>query len=140
MTGFTHRFMTGNQKAKKLIEKGDIGKPFMVRARLAHSGPIPDWAKSDWFHFKKPAGGGAMLDMGIHAIDIIQYMLGPITTVSAQIGNLVKKIEVDDNALVLLEFDGTMMGLYRSRLDEQAGFRGDGNLRLRRHHGHRPVE
>lgn len=124
MTGFTHRFMTGNQKAKTILQKGEIGKPFMIRSRFAHSGPIPDWAKSDWFHFKKPAGGGALLDMGIHSIDIVQYLLGPITAVSAQIGNLVKDIEVDDNALMLLEFDGTMMGYIEVGWTSKPGFAG----------------
>ena len=57
----------GNRKIKAMLEKGVIGKPFMIRVRFAHNGPIPGWAKDKWFHDPKIAGGGAMLDMGIHA-------------------------------------------------------------------------
>ncbi|MGI8908043.1 MAG: Gfo/Idh/MocA family protein [Candidatus Sumerlaeaceae bacterium] len=104
MVSFSHRFMPQNIRAKKLIEQGKLGKPFMIRVRYAHGGPYPGWAQTDWFYKKKMAGGGALLDMGIHAIDMCQYMIGPIKSISAQLKTLRKKIEVDDNAVMLLDF------------------------------------
>lgn len=104
MVAFSHRFFLANVAAKKLLEKGAIGKPYMIRARYAHTGPYPGWAQSDWFYKKNIAGGGAMLDMGIHAIDICQYFIGPIESVQADVKTLRKKIQVDDNALVLVDF------------------------------------
>jgi predicted dehydrogenase len=106
MVAFSHRFMPQNIQAKKLIAQGKIGKPFMIRVRYAHSGPYPGWAQTDWFYNKKLAGGGALLDMGIHAIDICQYLVGPIKSVSAEVKTLRKNIPVDDNAVMLLEFGG----------------------------------
>ena len=50
----------------------------MIRVRYAHGGPYPGWAQSDWFYKKDIAVGGAILDMGIHALDICQYLVGPI--------------------------------------------------------------
>lgn len=104
MVSFSHRFMPQNIIAKKMISQGKIGKPFMIRVRYAHGGPYPGWAQTDWFYRKKMAGGGALLDMGIHAIDICQYMIGPIKSVSAKIKTLRKDIEVDDNAVMMLDF------------------------------------
>lgn len=104
MVAFSHRFIHTNRAAKKLLDKGLIGKPFMIRVRYGHGGPYPGWAQSDWFYRQKIAGGGAILDMGIHAMDICQYFIGPIKTVSAIVGTLRKKIEVDDNALLQLDF------------------------------------
>lgn len=104
MVAFSHRFHTGNIAAKKLLDSGAIGNPFMIRVRYAHNGPYPGWAQSDWFYKKKIAGGGALLDMGIHAIDITQYFIGPIKSVSALSSALRKDIEVDDNAVMALDF------------------------------------
>ena len=108
MVAFSHRFHASNVAAKKAIDKGILGKPYMIRVRYAHGGPYPGWAQGDWFYSKKLAGAGALLDMGIHAIDICQYLVGPIKTVSANMGTLRKKIEVDDNAVMLLDFGPQM--------------------------------
>ena len=124
MTGFTHRFMAGNIKAKKVLERGDIGEPFMFRCRFAHTGPQPGWAHSRWFYDKPKAGGGALLDMGIHAIDIAHFLLGPIQSVSASIGTLIKKIDVDDNAVMALEFEENMLGYIEVGWTSPSGFAG----------------
>lgn len=111
MVAFSHRFMAANIAARKLIARNVIGKPFMIRVRFAHSGPYPGWAQSDWFYKRKYAGGGALLDMGIHAIDICQYFMGPIKSVAAEVRTLRKNIEVDDNAVMLLDFGGDKKAL-----------------------------
>jgi predicted dehydrogenase len=104
MVAFSHRFFRPNIAMRKALRKNAIGKPFMIRVRYAHSGPYPGWAQTKWFYNRDLAGGGALLDMGIHAIDMCQHLIGPITSVSANIGTLRKKIEVDDNAVLLLDF------------------------------------
>jgi len=104
MVAFSHRFVAMNNAAKEIIQKGQLGTPFMIRVRYAHGGPYPGWAQSDWFYKKRLAGGGALLDMGIHAIDICHYFVGPIQAVSAQVRTLRKDIEVDDNAVLLVDF------------------------------------
>ncbi len=104
MVAFSHRFVRMNMAAKRLLERGDLGTPFMIRVRYAHGGPYPGWAQSDWFYKRRYAGGGALLDMGIHAIDICQYLIGPIHSVAAEVKTLRKPIEVDDNAVMALDF------------------------------------
>lgn len=104
MVAFSHRFFYANIAAKKLLRKGAIGQPYSIRARYAHTGPYPGWAQGDWFYKKAISGGGAMLDMGIHAIDMCQDLIGPIQTVQAEVRTLRKKIQVDDNAMMLLDF------------------------------------
>ena len=71
MIGFSHRFNELNIAAKKALDEGKIGKPYMIRVRFAHTGPFPGWAKTDWFYNPEIAGGGALLDMAVHAFDII---------------------------------------------------------------------
>ncbi len=138
MVAFSHRFFMANAAAKKLIDKNAIGKPYMMRVRYAHTGPYPGWAQSDWFYKKNIAGGGAMLDMGIHAIDICQYFIGPIETVQAEVKTLRKKIQVDDNAIALFDFgkQAQCLGYMEVGWTSSSGFTGievfgdKGSLRL----------
>ncbi|MGB9691460.1 MAG: Gfo/Idh/MocA family protein [Candidatus Sumerlaeaceae bacterium] len=104
MVAFSHRFVRMNIAAKRVLERGDLGAPFMIRVRYAHGGPYPGWAQSDWFYKRRYAGGGALLDMGIHAIDICHYLVGSIHAVTAEVRTLRKPIEVDDNAVLTLDF------------------------------------
>jgi len=106
MVGFTHRFLKGNIWAKKLLDAGGIGEPFMLRVRFAHGGPYPGWAKDDWFYSPREAGGGALLDMGIHAMDLARFYIGEAASVSAELKTLRKPIRVDDNAILILTFKG----------------------------------
>ncbi len=126
MVAFSHRFFMANVGAKKMLDKNAIGKPFMIRVRYAHTGPYPGWAQGDWFYKKNQAGGGAMLDMGIHAIDICQYLIGPIENVQAQIKTLRKNIQVDDNAVVLCDFgkEAACLGYIECGWTSPSGFAG----------------
>ena len=125
VVGFSQRFTRGNRKIRKLLADGVIGEPFMFRVRYAHAGPFPGWAKDDWFYSPKDAGGGAMLDMGIHAIDQAIWQLGPIKYVQATATALRKKIKVDDNALLLLEFaNSRALGYLEIGWTTAAGFNG----------------
>ena len=124
MIGFTHRCLSGPQRCKELLKQKAIGKSFMIRVRFAHGGPYPGWAKDDWFYKKPLAGGGAMLDMGIHAIDLCLWLFGPITAVSGRADALIKKIEVDDNAVMLLDFKSGAMGYIEVGWTSKPGFNG----------------
>lgn len=121
---FSHRFNRMVQAAKQALDAGCIGEPFMIRIRFAHNGPCSGWAKTDWFYNPTLTGGGALLDMGIHAIDLAEYFMGPIKSVSAVCGTLRKDISLDDNALLLLRFDRKAFGCLEVSWTSQAGFSG----------------
>jgi len=105
MVGFTHRYFNFNRKAREYIQKGLIGQPMMMRVRFAHNGPYLSWsAMSDSFFEPELAGGGALLDMGIHAIDLCRYFGGDVTSVMAKTATLGKDISVEDWAVGILEF------------------------------------
>ena len=124
MIGFSHRMFSGPQKCKELLAQRVIGTPFMIRVRFAHGGPYPGWAKNSWFYKKSLSKGGAMLDMGIHAIDLCHWFMGPVKNVSARAATLIKPIEVDDNALLQLEFARGALGYIEVGWTSPPGFSG----------------
>ncbi len=125
IVGFSHRFKHGNRVIQRLLKDGVIGEPYMIRVRLAHAGPLPGWAKDDWFYKPRLAGGGAMFDMAIHAIDQALWHLGPVRSVQALTRTLRKDVQVDDNAVLLLEFAKTRaLGYIEAGWTSPAGFQG----------------
>ncbi|MDQ1256573.1 MAG: Gfo/Idh/MocA family oxidoreductase [Candidatus Hydrogenedentes bacterium] len=124
MVGFTHRLFEGPAQCKALLDEKALGKPFMIRVRFAHGGPFPGWAKGDWFYKQNEAAGGAMLDMGIHAIDLCLWLMGPVAAVMGKAATLIKKIEVDDNALMILEFANGALGYIEVGWTSKPGFSG----------------
>lgn len=65
------------------------------------------WGPGGWFTQKQFAGGGAMADMGIHALDTARFLLGDPQPVSvyAKIGTYYKDFDVDDTGVVIVEWD-----------------------------------
>ena len=65
------------------------------------------WGPDGWFTQKQLAGGGAMADMGIHALDTARFLLGDPMPVSvyAKIGTHYKDFDVDDTGVVIVEWD-----------------------------------
>jgi len=124
MVNFTTRFFHGPRRVKRLMEQGRVGDIHSLRIRLVHEGPYANWAKGDWFYDPAKAGGGALMDMGIHAIDICQYLMGPIRSVSASLATLSKEIPLEDSATLTVGFDGDRFGLLEAGWTGGAGFTG----------------
>jgi len=97
-------------RMKKLLDDGALGQPTLIKQAEKHDGP-----HAPHFWDVERSGGGVAMDMGCHAIEFFRWMLDkrPIKSVYAQMDTLVHKDKTrgDDNALILLEFDGGCVGL-----------------------------
>jgi predicted dehydrogenase len=80
-----------------------LGKIIRTKGYGVHS----NWGPAGWFTQKALAGGGALADMGIHALDTARYLLGDPQPVSvyAKIGTHYKDYDVDDTGVILVEWD-----------------------------------
>ena len=98
--GFMMRFGACIQAMKKAIAEGKIGKPVSAYAQFTCWYPdIP----GAWRQKKTQGGGGALVDMGVHCIDLLQYVLGSKTAeVAAMHGTQTFNYEVDDSSTVLM--------------------------------------
>jgi glucose-6-phosphate 3-dehydrogenase len=70
--GFNYRFMEGIEKLKKILSQDELGEINSVRIDLGHGGSPEDAAS--WKLNKESAGGGSLLDPGIHLIDLIMFL------------------------------------------------------------------
>ncbi len=98
--GYNLRFHPAIQKAKEIVDSGDIGTVMNIRIRFGH-GARKDYNK-EWRAFKKTAGGGAMLDLGLHQIDLAQWFMGDIQDSIGYCANHFWDMEVEDNCFALL--------------------------------------
>jgi predicted dehydrogenase len=70
------RFARPSLAAAAVVSAGQIGEIVGVRASLAHTGP-QDWAPgADWFFDRDRSGGGALLDLGVHLVDLLRAVTG----------------------------------------------------------------
>jgi predicted dehydrogenase len=122
-------------KAHTSVENGAIGKVTWVRSREAHPGP-----HSDWFWNPEISGGGAIIDLGCHCIEIGRSFIGkdirPVEVV-CWADTQVKPIAAEDNAIGLVRYQNGAIGQFEvswsfrggmELKDEVAGI--DGSIRI----------
>ncbi len=110
-------------KALAAVRQGALGQVTWTRSREAHPGP-----HSDWFWDARQSGGGAIIDMGCHCIEIGRNFIGKkIRPVEAMCwaDTLVKPIEAEDNAIGLVRYENGAV----SQFEVSWTFRGGMDLR-----------
>ena len=101
--GLMMRFGAYVQAMKKAVAEGKIGKP--VSGYSQFTCWYPDMP-GNWRQSKKNGGGGAMMDMGVHCIDLMQYVLGTkVKEVAAFHDTLTFHYEVEDSSMVLMRME-----------------------------------
>ncbi len=112
MTGHVWRFDGEANFLADEIRSGKIGDVFKASGYGIHV----NWGPGGWFTRKKLAWGGALADMGIHAVDTLRYLMGDPAPVQvfAKVRNAVKQMEVEDSALLLIEWDNGVCSIVES--------------------------
>jgi predicted dehydrogenase len=101
-TGFNHRHHPAIRKAHDAVTAGDIGEPFCLRCVYGHGGR-PGYDK-EWRGDAGLAGGGELLDQGVHVLDLARWFLGEFAAVSGLTSRWFWNVEpLEDNAFALLQ-------------------------------------
>lgn len=113
--GFNHRYHNSVIEAKSLIESGFLGD--VVSARGVY-GKAADLTKDEWRNHVELAGGGILLDQGIHMLDLLRYLVGDFTEVDGFTDHLVwKKSGGEDTAFAMMQTaDGKVAMLHSSAI------------------------
>lgn len=105
LPAFKFRFHDEVREAKKLLEKGSLGRISSFRLMFGADFAVD----GSWYADKRMAGGGVMMDNGPHALDLIGHLFGPISSVSAQTGQS-QNLEVEDTAQLICRLVGGTVG------------------------------
>ena len=104
-----HKCMPINKFVKKLISEGAFGKVTLIRIRNAHNGVSGNWLPKYWFDESK-AAGGAMMDLGCHAMYLLDWFLGAPKSYAAAYNSMFGT-PVDENAAAVIEFENGALGV-----------------------------
>ncbi len=106
--GFMMRFHAYHQAMREIVQSGKIGQIVSCRAQLTCW--YPD-IENCWRQQKSLSGGGAMMDMGIHCLDLLQYIIGSkVKRIAGLAGTKTFKYDVDDSAAALIELENGAFG------------------------------
>jgi|SRR5271157_2446439 len=110
MIGYPLRFMTGLQALKKQFTAGVLGDIEVAHATYVSSGPffhrdegyapvpVPEW----WFN-KELTGGGALIDLGCHMVNLVRWYFGEITDMTSNLSYRLN-MDMEDSAICLAKF------------------------------------
>ncbi|HJN14670.1 MAG TPA: Gfo/Idh/MocA family oxidoreductase, partial [Armatimonadota bacterium] len=91
---------------KELLERGTIGQPTMARVTLTGMYGPPGDGTIPWRLQPEVSGGGGLMDVGSHRLDLLVHLLGEVRDVSAFVDTISSDLAVDDSASLLLKFAG----------------------------------
>lgn len=111
MYGFNHRHHASIQKIKQIVDSGEMGRILWMRGRYGKE--VDETFFHSWRAKKELAGGGIMLDQGIHMLDLFLYLGGGFDEVQAMVSGLYWKIDgIEDN--VFANFRSSKTGICAS--------------------------
>ena len=98
--GFNHRYHVGIQEAKRIIDSGRLGHLLWIRGVYGKAGQLG--FEDTWRSRRETAGGGILLDQGIHMLDLFRFFCGDFTEIKSMVSTSYWDIDVEDNVFALL--------------------------------------
>ena len=104
LVGFNHRFHPSLLKAKRIVQTGKLGELMFIRGRYGHGGRLG--YEKEWRFDKDLAGGGELLDQGVHLIDLSRWIIGEeFTNINGHVNRYFWESELEDNGFIDLQTD-----------------------------------
>jgi len=98
--GFNHRYHPALRKAREIVDSGALGELMFMRGRYGHGGRVG--YEKEWRANPAIAGGGELIDQGVHLIDLSRWFLGDFVHVDGFAHTYFWNMPVDDNAFLTL--------------------------------------
>ncbi|MEQ8711279.1 MAG: Gfo/Idh/MocA family oxidoreductase [Rhodospirillales bacterium] len=110
--GFNHRYHDSVQDALTLVRSGELGRVLNMKGAYGKSAIIN--FQSDWRTRREIAGGGILLDQGIHMVDLMRLFAGEFDDVHSFVSNDYWKHDVEDNAFALMRSRSGVVAMLHS--------------------------
>jgi predicted dehydrogenase len=119
---FQDRFKPDIQRLKQLLGEGVIGRPLLADARVKWYRPPEYYSQSRWRGTYALDGGGALINQGVHTVDLLLWLMGDVANVQARTRTLLHQIETEDTALALIEFASGAVGVLQATTAAYPGY------------------
>ena len=107
---------------KAALRDGRLGSPILASGRVKWYRPPEYYSQSRWRGTWALDGGGALMNQGIHTVDLLLWLLGPVARVRAATSTRLHGIEVEDTAAAILEFENGALGVIEAATSIYPGY------------------
>ncbi len=119
---FQDRLKPGIQRMKEFVERGALGSPILADARVKWYRPPEYYANSRWRGTWSLDGGAALINQGIHTVDLLLWLFGDVTRVQAAMKTKLHTIKAEDTLAALLEFRSGALGVLQAATSIYPGY------------------
>ena len=119
---FQDRLKPDVQRMKALIDRGRLGTPILANARVKWYRPPSYYRDSRWRGTPSLDGGGALMNQGVHTVDLLLWLFGPVRRVFAKTIAGLHAIDVEDTAVAVLEFANGAVGTLEAATSAYPGY------------------
>jgi UDP-N-acetyl-2-amino-2-deoxyglucuronate dehydrogenase len=119
---FQERLVPELVALKRRIERGELGEPLFISGHVKWYRPPEYYAASRWRGTVAWDGGGALMNQGIHTVDVLLWLFGDVVRVTGRTSTRVHAIEVEATAAALLEFASGATGTIEATTAAYPGF------------------
>lgn len=106
--GHSARRLGGSREMKRWLDEGLVGQVSLAEANFSNERGLE--LTADTWRATTKSPGGAMVQLGIHHADNLQYLLGPVASVSCHSRHLVSKADIPDAVMAICEFESGALG------------------------------
>ncbi len=107
---FQDRLKPDVRRLKALVDAGRLGAPVLASARVKWYRPVEYYAGSRWRGTWALDGGGSLINQGIHTVDLLLWLFGPVRRVAGATAARLHRIETEDTAVAVLAFENGALG------------------------------
>ena len=111
---FQARTKDSTRILKELVDSGKLGRMITADCFMKYYRSPEYYLQGGWRGTWKMDGGGALMNQGIHSVDLLQYLAGPVKSVYGVARTLARQIEVEDTVVAALEFRSGALGLIQA--------------------------
>jgi UDP-N-acetyl-2-amino-2-deoxyglucuronate dehydrogenase len=119
---FQDRVAPEIHKLKELVDGGALGKPILVCGRVKWYRPPDYYSGSRWRGTLALDGGGALMNQGVHTVDLLLWLMGDVQRVYAKAKTALHQIEAEDTVVATLEFANGAIGTLEAATSVYPGY------------------
>ncbi len=116
------RFSQAVRDVKAALDAGQLGRIVSADLYMKYYRPQSYYAQNAWRGTRQMDGGGALMNQGIHGVDLLRYLCGPVTSIMAQARTLTHAIEVEDTLAAVVTYASGALGVIQATTSIYPGF------------------